>query len=103
MKTLVLTDSTGMHVELLTDLIGSNKEFTIYQVEEVVAGVRQIGLSDTTIQKGITYDVDDYNLDTVIADCELHDYTLVVYETGMDPVTLYEPVYYGGAIGEDDI
>ena len=103
MKTLVITDSTGMHVELLTDLIGDSKSFTVYQVEEVVDGVRQIGLSDATIIKGVTYDVDDYDLDTVIADCEENSYTLVAYETGMDPVTLYEPLYYGDAIGGNTI
>lgn len=100
MKTLVITDNTGMHVELLTDLIGDSKEFTVYQVEEVVDGVRQIGLSNATIAKGVNYDINEYNLDTVVADCIDNDYSLVVYEAGQDPVQL---LYYGDAIGGEDI
>jgi hypothetical protein len=99
MKTLVFLDHTGMHVELLTDLIDSNKQFTVYQVKEYVGGIAQLGFTDETIAKGVDFKVDEYDLGEMIEFAQEHDFTLIAMETGAENEVLYLAYYYGEAIG----
>lgn len=101
MKTLVFLDHTGMHVELLTDLIDGNKQFTVYQVKEYVDGVAQLGLTDETIAKGVDFKVDEYDLGEMIKFAQDNDFTLIAMETGAENEVLYQAYYNGEAIGED--
>jgi hypothetical protein len=102
MKTLVFENSTGTLVELLTDLIDGNQQFTVYQIQERNAlGIMQIGLTDATIATGFDFKVHEYDLGTMIAYATLNDYTLTAVETGREDEVLYQGTYYGGAIGLD--
>jgi hypothetical protein len=101
MKTLVLSNSTGIHVELLTDLIGNNKEFTIYQVQERVNGRMRVGLTDETIASGVNFGIESKHVGEIIDFCEAHDFTLVSRETGAEDEVLYQGSYYGDVIGDE--
>ena len=102
MKTLVFQDSTGILVELLTDLIGDNEAFTVYQIQYRDAnGDMQIGLSDDLIAAGFDFAIDEYDVGAMIEFAETYDYTLTAVETGYEDVVLYQGTYYGGAIGVD--
>ena len=100
MKTLVLQNSSGVQVELLTDLIDGNKQFTIYQIQERdSAGKMQIGLSDATIATGFDFTIAEYHLGEIIEFATENNYTLTAVETGREDDVLYQGTYYGGAIG----
>lgn len=99
MKTLVFSDSTGVHVELLTDLIDGNESFTVYQIQERVGGELQIGLTDATIAKGFDFTVDTYGVGEMIEFARDNNYTLVARETGNTAEIYYQGTYYGDSIG----
>jgi len=100
MKTLVFQDSSGLQIEFLTDLIGNNKQFTVYQIQERDAdGIMRIGLSDTSIAAGWDFGVKEYHLGEMIAWATSADCTLTAVETGKEDDVLYQGTYYGGAIG----
>lgn len=101
MKTLVFQNSTGVLVELLTDLIDGNQQFTVYQIQEKVDDVMQIGLQDSTIAAGFDFKVAEYDLGEVIAFATENDYTVTAVETGREDEVIYQGTYYGGAIGLD--
>lgn len=103
MKSLVFLGADGTHVELLTDLIGENDAFTVYQIKEFVDGQAQIGLSDATIAKGFNFTIDEYSVGEMKAFAEENGYTLIALETGADPEVLYTAYYYGEAIGGEFI
>lgn len=107
MKTLQFTNVAGtVAVNYLTDLIGDNQVFTVYQVKEQVDGVERIGLTDTTIALGFDYDKDEYDLATFTAFAEENDYILKSYEntaSGISVTTIYDPVYGAGGIGEEEL
>jgi len=101
MKTLVFLDNAGTHVELLTDLIDGNQQFTVYQVKEYIDGVAQLGLSDETIAKGFDFGIDEYDLGQMIQFATDNNCTLIAMETGVESEVLYQATYYGEAIGGD--
>lgn len=101
MKTLVFSDGTGLHVELLTDLIDGNQAFTVYQIQERVDGELQIGLTDDTIAKGFDFGIEMYDVGEMIEFASVNDYTLVARETGVEDEVLYQGSYYGDSIGGD--
>ena len=99
MKTLVFSNSTGVHVELLTDLINDNESFTVYQIQERVNGVLQIGLTDSSIALGFDFKIAEYDLGEMIIFAQENDMTLIAYETGAELEVIYQGTYYGDAIG----
>lgn len=100
MKTLVFQNSSGVQIELLTDLIDGNQSFTVYQIQERDnAGKMQIGLSDTSIASGFDFGIDEYDIGEMIDFATNNDYTLTAVETGREDDILYQGTYYGGAIG----
>lgn len=100
MKTLVFQNSSGVQVELLTDLIDGNQAFTVYQIQERdSAGKMQIGLTDSTIASGFDFNIAEYDLGEMIEFAADNDYTLTAVETGREDEVLYQGTYYGGAIG----
>ena len=99
MKTLVFSNSTGVHVELLTDLINDNESFTVYQVQERVNGRLQIGLTDSSIALGFNFQIAEYDLGEMIIFAQAKDMTLIAYETGKELEVIYQGTYYGDAIG----
>jgi hypothetical protein len=102
MKTLVFRDSAGLQIEYLTDLIGDNKQFTIYQIQHRnSAGKMVIGLSDAEIAAGWDHKVAEYDLGTMIAWAKTTNCTLTAVDTGNAYVTVNQGGYYGGAIGID--
>ena len=102
MKTLVFNNSSGLLIELLTDLIDGNEQFTVYQIKERLAtGKFQIGFQDATITAGWNYTIAEYDLGTMIAKAIATGCTLTAVETGKADVVLHQGTYYGGAIGVD--
>jgi hypothetical protein len=103
MKTLVFNNSSGLLVELLTDLIDGNQQFTVYQIKERVLATKafQIGLQDATIAAGWDFKVAEYDLGTMIAWAKSTGCTLTAVETGKVDEVVYQGTYYGGAIGVD--
>ena len=103
MKTLVFQDSTGLMVELLTDLVGNNQQFTVYQVQERILATKkfQIGLQDATIAAGWNVKIEEYDLGQMKAWAIAKGCTLTAVETGKEDVVLHQGTYYGGAIGVD--
>ena len=100
MKTLVFQDDSGLLVELLTDLIDGNQQFTVYQIQERDSdGKMQLGLSDATIASGFDFKVSEYHIGEMIQFASDNDYTLTAVETGREDDVLYQGTYYGGAIG----
>ena len=100
MKTLVFQNSSGIQVELLTDLIDGNQSFTVYQIQERDSeGKMQIGLTDSTIASGFDFSIAEYDLGEMIEFATDNDYTLTAVETGREDEVLYQGTYYGGAIG----
>lgn len=100
MKTLVFQNSSGVQIELLTDLIDGNEAFTVYQIQERdSAGKMQIGLSDASIADGFDFSIDEYDIGEMIEFASNNDYTLIAVETGREDDILYQGTYYGGAIG----
>ena len=100
MKTLVFQDSNGLQIELLTDLIDGNQQFTIYQIKERDAnGKMQIGLSDTSIAAGWDFKIAEYHIGEMIAWAATANCTLTAVETGKEDDVLVQGEYYGGAIG----
>jgi hypothetical protein len=103
MKTLVFNNSSGLMVELLTDLIGDNQQFTVFQIKERIlsTGKFQIGFQDATIAAGWDFKILEYDLGTMIAWAITKACTLTAVETGKADVVLHQGTYYGGAIGVD--
>jgi hypothetical protein len=102
MKTLVFQNSAGVLIELLTDLIDGNEQFTVYQIQERnAAGKMVIGLSEASIAAGWDFGIAEYDLGEMIEFATENDYTLTAVETGMEDDTLYQGTYYGEAIGVD--
>jgi hypothetical protein len=103
MKTLVFQDSNGLLVELLTDMVGDNQQFTVYQIQERVlaTGEMQIGLQDATIAAGWDFKIAEYDLGAMIAHAEAMGCTLTAVETGKEDVVILQGEYYGDAIGVD--
>jgi len=102
MKTLVFQDHSGILVELLTDLIDGNEQFTVYQIQHRDAnGKMQLGLSDDLIRDGFDFAVSEYDLGEVIQFAAANNYTLTAVETGKNDTTIYQGTYYGTAIGVD--
>ena len=99
MKTLVFQNSAGLQVELLTDLIDGNQQFTIYQIKERDAyGKMQIGLSEATIAAGWDFKIAEYHIGEMIAHATAKSCTLTAVETGREDVVLLQGTYHGGAI-----
>jgi len=89
MKTLKYTNANkSIDVEYLTDLIGSNKTLTVYQVTQFVNGVEQVGLNGTAQVFGMKDTVDLFSLKDMTDQATVKNLTLEVYETGQDKVTL---------------
>jgi hypothetical protein len=108
MKTLQINNSdNSIVVRYLTDIIGDAQEFTIYQVETVVAGVAQIGLTDAILAEGFFYHYKTHTLPEFIDFVKGKGYTLKSYEntaTGSVETTIWSSGYgEGGAIGEDQL
>jgi hypothetical protein len=104
MKTLVFENSAGNLVELLTDLIDGNEQFTIYQIQYRDAhGVMQIGLSDALIAAGfgLINVADMSDLGQVRVAAKALGYTVRAVETGKEDEVIYQGTYYGDAIGVD--
>ena len=103
MKTLVFNNSSGLLIELLTDLIDGNEQFTVYQIKERILATKafQIGFQDATIAAGWNYTIAEYDLGTMIAKAIATGCTLTAVETGKADVVLHQGTYYGGAIGVD--
>jgi hypothetical protein len=103
MKTLVFQNSSGLLVELLTDLVGDNQQFTVYQVQERIlsTGKFQIGFQEATIAAGWDFGIAEYDLGTMKAWAIAKGCTLTAVETGKEDVVLHQGTYYGGAIGLD--
>ena len=103
MKTLVFRNSSGVLVELLTDLIGDNSEFTIYQVQhkDPTTNLMVLGYGDTLIAAGWDFRFQEYNLGDVIAFAQQYGYTITAVEVGKTDIVIYQGTYYGGAIGVD--
>ena len=102
MKTLVFQDDSGVLVELLTDLIDGNQQFTVYQIQYRDAnGKMQLGLTDALIAIGFDFSVAEYDLGEIIAFATANNYTVTATETGKEDVTVYQGTYYGSAIGVD--
>jgi hypothetical protein len=100
MKTLIFQDDSGLQVELLTDLIDGNQQFTVYQIQERdSSGKMQIGLTDATIRAGFDFAISEYDLGEMIQFASDNDLTLTAVETGREDDVLYQGTYYGGAIG----
>lgn len=89
MKTLKYTNANkAIDVEYLTDLIGSNKELTVYQVTQYVNGVKQVNLNATAQSFGMLDKVDMYSLKQMTDQATDKNLTLEVYESGQSKVTL---------------
>jgi hypothetical protein len=103
MKTLVFNNSAGLLVELLTDLVGDNQQFTVYQVQERILATKkfQIGYQEATIAAGWNFGIAEYDLGTMKAWAVSTGCTLTAVETGKPDVVIYQGTYYGGAIGVD--
>ena len=98
MKIIQLKNAAGtIIVDYLTDLIGSNNEFTVYQIKQVgETGTGSVILSDEAIQAGYPVDIDESNLSTFRTFAVDNNLFLYIYETGEDTSYL---VYNGEAIG----
>jgi len=89
MKTLKYTNANkSIDVEYLTDLIGSNKTLTVYQVTQFVNGVEQVGLNGTAQVFGMKDTVDLFSLKQMTDQATDKNLTLEVYESGQAKVTL---------------
>lgn len=89
MKTLKYTNANkAIDVEYLTDLIGSNKELTVYQVTQYVNGAKQVNLNATAQSFGMLDKVDMYTLKQMTDQATDKNLTLEVYESGQNKVTL---------------
>lgn len=91
MKTLKYTNANkSIDVEYLTDLIGSNKTLTVYQVTQFVNGVEQVGLNGTAQVFGMKDTVDLFSLKDMTDQATAKNLTLEVYEAGQAKTTLNE-------------
>ena len=89
MKTLKYTNANkAIDVEYLTDLIGSNKNLTVYQVTQYVNGVKQVNLNATAQAFGMLDKVDMYSLKQMTDQATNKNLTLTVHESGQSVVTL---------------
>lgn len=89
MKTLKYTNANkAIDVEYLTDLIGSNKNLTVYQVTQYVNGAKQVNLNATAQSFGMLDKVDMYSLKQMTDQATDKNLTLEVYEQGQNKVTL---------------
>ena len=89
MKTLKYTNANkAIDVEYLTDLIGSNKNLTVYQVTQCVNGVKQVNLNATAQSFGMLDKVDMYSLKQMTDQATDKNLTLNVYEAGQNVVNL---------------
>ena len=89
MKTLKYTNANkAIDVEYLTDLIGSNKTLTVYQITQFVNGVEQVGLNGTATTFGMKDTVDLFSLKQMTDQATDKNLTLEVYESGQAKVTL---------------
>ena len=109
MKTLQIASSgNAIVINYLTDLIGTNDKFTIYQIKTLSGGVETIGASDAAIQAGFFYhNQKSHTLVEFINFCKIHAYTLKSFEntaTGSVTTTIWSSGYGdGGAIGENQL
>lgn len=91
MKTLKYTNANkAIDVEYLTDLIGSNKNLTVYQLSQYVNGIKQVNLNATAQSFGMLDKVDMYTLKQMTDQAIDKNLTLEVYESGQNKVTLNE-------------
>ena len=82
MKTLKYTNANkAIDVEYLTDLIGSNEEFTTYQVKQIVDGVEQVGMNATAIIFGMPDKIQEFNLTYMKTLATDKNLTLTVLDT----------------------
>ena len=89
MKTLKYTNANkAIDVEYLTDLIGSNKTLTVYQITQFVNGVEHVGLNGTAATFGMKDTVDLFSLKQMTDQATDKNLTLEVYESGQNKVTL---------------
>lgn len=89
MKTLKYTNTNkAIDVEYLTDLIGSNKNLTVYQVTQYVNGVKQVNLNATAQSFGMLDKVDMYSLKQMTDQATDKNLNLNVYEAGQNVVNL---------------
>lgn len=89
MKTLKYTNTNkAIDVEYLTDLIGSNKNLTVYQVTQYVNGVKQVNLNATAQAFGMLDKVDMYSLKQMTDQATDKNLNLNVYEAGQNVVNL---------------
>lgn len=89
MKTLKYTNANkAIDVEYLTDLIGSNKNLTVYQVTQYVNGVKQVNLNAAAQTFGMLDKVDMYSLKQMTDQATDKNLTLNVYESGQNVVNL---------------
>jgi hypothetical protein len=109
MKTLQITNTdNSIVVNYLTDLIGDNNNFTIFQIKQVVAGVEQIGLTDAVITEGFFKTIGKSHTVVQFTDfVKRKAYNLYSYEnlsTGAVKTTIWAGGYGdAGAIGEDQL
>ena len=91
MKILKYTNANkAIDVEYLTDLIGSNKNLTVYQVTQYVNGVKQVNLNATAQSFGMLDKVDMYSLKQMTDQATDKNLNLNVYEAGQNVVALNE-------------
>jgi hypothetical protein len=107
MKVLQFKNTAGtIVVDYLTDLVGTNENFTIYQVNQWVNGVK-VALTDAAIALGFPHNLQEHNLQDFVNLAENKAYTLTSYENtagGSTSTVLWGGSYGdGGAIGEDEL
>jgi hypothetical protein len=89
MKTLKYTNANKtIDVEYLTDLIGSNKELTVYQLTQFVSGVEKVNINTTAQTLGMLDKVKKYSLKEMTDMATNLNLTLNVYESGQSVVNL---------------
>ena len=109
MKTLQISNSNNTKVvRYLTDLIGSNESFMIFQIKQSVSGVEQTPnvLTDAVIQDGFFHKLQQHQIEEFIEFVQNKGYTLKSYETTALGVNVETTIWAsgygnGGAIGED--
>ncbi len=107
MKILQFKNTAGtVIVDYLTDLVGTNENFTIYQVSQQINGVKS-DLSDAAISAGFFHSIKEHNIAEFINLAKNLAYTLTSYEnaaSGATSTVLWAGTYgNGGAIGEDEL
>lgn len=109
MKTLqIVNGDSSLIVNYLTDLIGTNDNFAIFQIKTIENGVETLGLSDTAIAAGYFRTIGKPRTIQQFTDfCKNKGFALYSYEnlaTGSVKTTIWSSGYGdAGAIGEDQL